>query len=218
MVGRVVEFCAARGHDAAAFCREVGFNPGLLIDDDARVGYDVVARAGARALALTRDANFGLHLAGDVGRPATFDAGLLLLMASPTVRVALERMVRHQRFWGDGPRSTLVPVSGGLIVRYDLRSVWPDAEEPYARHADECAMAELALGLRALSGKDVRARAVRFRHAPPPSVDEHRALFGAPLIFRAPRELPRQGFVKMRSRPQPPAHPCLEAFADSSVA
>jgi AraC-like DNA-binding protein len=32
----------------------------------------------------------------------------------------------------------------------------------------------------------VRARAVRFRHAAPPSVDEHRALFGAPLTFRAP--------------------------------
>src|SRR3954470_14529477 len=118
MVLRVVEFCRARGHDAEVLCRDAGLTAGGLAEPDARVGYDVAAALGERALALTGDDNFGLHLAADVRDTRQFDAGLLLLMASPTVGVALERMVRHQRLWGDGDRATLMRVPGGLRVRY----------------------------------------------------------------------------------------------------
>ena len=83
MVLRVVEFCRARGHDAEALCREAGLTAAALAEPDARVGYDVAAALGERALALTGDDNFGLHLAADVRDPRQFDAGLLLLMASP---------------------------------------------------------------------------------------------------------------------------------------
>ena len=179
MVLRVVEFCRGRGHDAEALCRDAGLTPAALAEPEARVGYDVAAAVGERALALTRDENFGLHLAEDVRDTRQFDAGLLLLMASPTVRVALERMVRHQRLWGDGDRATLVRVPGGLRVRYALRG----ASGTYARHADECAMAEIAVGIRVLTGQDLRPCAVRFRHPPPRALEEHWRLFGCPLAF-----------------------------------
>lgn len=179
MVLRVVEFCRARGHDAEALCRDVGLTPAALAEPEARVGYDVAAAVGERALALTGEENFGLHLAADVRDARQFDAGLLLLMASPTVRVALERMVRHQRLWGDGDRATLARVPGGLRVRYTLRGT----TGAYARHADECAMAEIAVGIRVLTGRDLRPRAVRFRHPAPRSLDEHRKIFGCPLVF-----------------------------------
>jgi|SRR5450631_461335 len=180
MVLRIVEFCRARGHDADALCRDIGLTPAALAEPDARVGYDVAAVVGERALALTGDDNLGLHLAEDVRDTRQFDAGLLLLMASPTVRVALERMVRHQRLWGDGDRATLLRVPGGLRVRYALRGT----TGAYARHADECAMAEISIGIRVLTGEDLRPRAVRFRHPAPSSLEEHRRLFGCPLAFR----------------------------------
>jgi AraC-like DNA-binding protein len=180
MVLRVVEFCRVRGHDADALCREAGLTPTALAEPDARVGYDVAAAVGERALALTADESFGLHLAEDVRDTRQFDAGLLLLMASPIVRVALERMVRHQRLWGDGDRATLLRVPGGLRVRYALRG----ATGAYARHADECAMAEITVGIRVLTGRDLRPRAVRFRHPAPRSLDEHRRIFDCPLAFR----------------------------------
>lgn len=182
MILRVIDFCRARGHDGDALCRAVGLNAATLAEPDARVGYDLAVLVRERALALCGDPNLGLHLAQDVGKAQHFDAGLLLLMASPNVRVALERMVRHQRFWGDGDRTTLAQSHGGLTVRYDLRV----KEGAFARHADECAMAEIALGVRVLSGSDLRPRVVRFRHAAPASLEEHRALFGCPLEFRAP--------------------------------
>ena len=179
MVLRVVEFCRARGHDADALCRDAGLTAAALAEPDARVGYDIAAAVGQRALALTGDQNFGLHLAEDVRDTRQFDAGLLLLMASPTVRVALERMVRHQRLWGDGDRATLLRVPGGLRIRYTLRGT----SGAYARHADECAMAELTVGVRVLTGEDLRPRAVRFRHPAPRGLEEHRRLFGCPLSF-----------------------------------
>jgi hypothetical protein len=103
MLLRVVEFCRRRGHDADVLCRSVGLDVAALADADARVPYGMAQRLGERALALTHDDNFGLHLAQDVGNTESFDAGLLLLMASPSVRAALEHMVAHQRYWGDGP-------------------------------------------------------------------------------------------------------------------
>jgi AraC-like DNA-binding protein len=148
---------------------------------DARVSYAAAARLGEIALEVTGDDNFGLHLATDLRDVGNFDAGALLLMTSPTVRVALDRMVAHQRFWGDGDRATLVPIRGGATVRFVLHG----AEGAYARHSEECAMAEITIGLQVMTGKSVRPKLVRFRHSSPPALDEHRALFGCPIEFDA---------------------------------
>ena len=181
MVHRVVEFCRARGHDAEALCRGAGIALSSLVEPDARVSYVTAERLGERALALTGDDNFGLHLAQDVGDSKHYDAGVLLLMASPTLRAALERMVAFQRYWGDGERATLHPVSGGQCIRYVLAG----AAGAYARHSHECALAEVALGVRALSGLELNARVVRFSHKAPPLTVEHGAVFRCPLEFGA---------------------------------
>src|SRR3569623_1898585 len=181
MLLRVVDFCAGRGVDEPALLRGTELTRGMLDQPDARVSYQLVEEVGARALALTGDDDFGLHLAQDVTRQSQLDPGLLSLMASPTLGSALERIVAYQRFWGDGDRISLVTLCGGVALRYQLRG----ASGSYARHADECAMAEIALGLRALSGSAVSPRAVRFRHAPPPSLAEYRSLFGCAIEFHA---------------------------------
>jgi AraC-like DNA-binding protein len=181
MVLRVVELCRARGHDVEAMCRSVDLTPASLAEADARVHYATAARLGERALELTRDDNFGLHLAQDVRDTSSFDTGTLLLMASPTVRAALERMAAHQRYWGDGDRASLRAVENGLAIGYAL----PGAMGAYARHGDECAMAEIALGVRVLSGQAIHPRVVRFRHAPPRATREHEELFVCPIEFGA---------------------------------
>jgi Na+/H+ antiporter NhaD/arsenite permease-like protein len=179
---RVVDFVAARGHDEEELCRSVGLSAAALRDPEVRVPYAVAERLGERAARLTGDANLGLHLAQDVRDTSRFDAAMLLLMASPSIRAALERMVRHQRHWGDGERCRIAPARGGLSVRYALAS----AGAGYQRQADECAMAELAIGVRFLSGRDLSPRVVRFRHVAPHDTREHRALFRCPIEFGAP--------------------------------
>lgn len=183
VVLRTVEFCRRRGHDAAALCESAQVSLELLRDPNARVPYGAVARLAERALAITGDVDFGLHLAEDVGEPEHFDIGLLLMMASPTVGAAMERFAASQRYWGDGPRATFLRVEGGMVIRYAL----PGAEGNYARHANECAMAEIALGVRVLSGQPLGARVVRFAHAAPERLGEHRRVFACPLEFDAHR-------------------------------
>jgi AraC-like DNA-binding protein len=180
---RIADYVAARGHDVEALCRSVGLSASALNDPDLRVPYPVAERLGTRAADLTGDANIGLHLAHAVRDTGRYDAGVLLLMASASVRIALQRMVRHQRHWGDGERAHLVPTRGGMCVRYALPGA--RAAPGYRRQADECAMAEIAIGVRLLSGRDVAPRVVRFRHAAPRDVREHETLFRCPLEFGA---------------------------------
>ncbi len=178
---RVLARVARGGHDPDALCRAAGLRRAALDAPGARVPYGVVERLCERAVALLGDADLGLHLAEDLPPVAPRDPGALMLMASPSLRVAFERMVRHQRYWGDGPRSALDVVAGGLSIRYAL----PGARGALRRHGDECAVAEFVVGARALSGREVVPRAVTFRHAAPADTRAHAALFRCPIAFGA---------------------------------
>lgn len=178
---RIVDHVGACGHDPSALCRSVGLELAALRQRDARVPYALAERLGERAVELTRDPNLGLHLAQNVRQSQHFDAGLLLLAASPSVRSALELTVHYQRYWGDGERSGLLPVRDGLAFRYLQASPGNVTQ----RHYDECAMAEVVLGLNVLASRSIVPRSVSFRHAAPRDRREHDALFACPLEFSA---------------------------------
>ena len=178
---RVANFASTRGHDPESVCRAVGLSLATLHDPEARVPYSVAEQLGHHVATITRDANFGLHLAQDVRDARIYDAGALMLMASPSIRVGFERLTRFQRFWGDGERCVLYPADEGLILRYELPGV---ATRP-RRHADECALAEMVIGVRVLSAQDLSPRAVRFRHDAPDDIREHRELFRCAIEFGA---------------------------------
>lgn len=182
VVVRVVDFVAARGHDGEALCRSVGLSLSSLRAEGTRVPYAVVRELGERAAEMARDPNLGLHLAQDVRDTNGYDAGLLMLMSSRSMRVGLERLAQFQRYWGDGERAKIVDTRGGAAVRYMLVGTADD----YQRQSDECAMAEILIGFRAISGRDVVPRVVRFRHPAPADTTEHTALFRCALEFRAP--------------------------------
>jgi AraC-like DNA-binding protein len=176
---RVVDFVAARGHDPGALCRSVGLSLESLRAEGSRVPYTVVRELGERASELAQDPNFGLHLAQDVRDTRSYDVGLLMLMASTSMRAGLERMTEYQRYWGDGERVKLFTGPGGASVRLMEEGTADD----YQRQSDECAMAEILVGFRAISGRDVVPRAVRFRHPAPADVREHRDLFRCSVRF-----------------------------------
>jgi AraC-like DNA-binding protein len=181
VVVRVVDLAAARGHDPEALCRSVGLSLRSLHEPESWVPYALAEKLGMRVAEVTGDPNIGLHLAEGVGDPRSFDAGVLMMMASPSLGVGLERMERYQRYWGEGTRFALAKARGGVRVRYEL----PGALGDYQRHSDECAMAEIVLGARTLTGRDVSPEVVRFRHRAPADTREHAALFRAPLEFGA---------------------------------
>ena len=179
---RLLDFAAARGHDPEQLCREHGLVLSQLRDPRSRVSYTVIDQVGLRVLELTQDPNLGLHLAFDVRDAATFDAGVLLMMSSPSLRDALSRMQDYQHYWADSVRTVLSSTPRGAVVRY-LR------QEPLnviQRHSDECALLEILLGARRLTGdSQLTPLAVRFRHHAPADTREHVALFGLTPEFGA---------------------------------
>ena len=181
VVVRIVDYAAARGHDAEQLCRRAGVSSHVLRDPEARVPFAVAERIGMHAAELCGDPNLGLHLAQDVRDPRVFDAGILLMMASPTLGDSIERMARYQRFWADGERFILVPTAAGVWLRRAQRYQMNE----YQRHSEECAKAEFVLGARMLTERDVAPRAVRFRHKAPADRREHDALFRCPIEFGA---------------------------------
>lgn len=176
---RLLDHVAEAGHDLDAVCRSVGLHPEVLRAPKARVPYALVEALSVRVATLTGDDNLGLHLAQRVPEMVGHDAGLLMLMSSASIRAGLDRLVRLQRYWGDGERGALVAVTGGLAFRFTNV-----CEHPLAlRHGDECALAETLIGMRALSGRAVIPLAVRFKHPAPSDLREHLALFGRAPAF-----------------------------------
>jgi AraC-like DNA-binding protein len=212
VVVRLADFVAARGHDADQLCRDVGLTLSALREAEARVPYAIVERLGMRALELTRDVNLGLHLAHDVRDSQGFDAGVLLLMSSPSLGVSLERMTRYQNYWADGERFALLRTPRGLALRYRGAHTPGD----YQRHSEESALAEILLGARRLTERDVVPLAVSFRHPAPADTAEHTALFRAAIRFGAEHceiELSREALAL----PLPSANEMFRAFFQQHV-
>ncbi|MBK8213562.1 MAG: AraC family transcriptional regulator [Myxococcales bacterium] len=180
-LARALRFCERRGADVGSAIRELGLTADVFADPRARLPYEVAERLQNHLLALIDEPNFGLKLARDVQDPGIMDPGLLLLMASPTVLVALERMVRIQAYWTDGPRAALIEDPRGVVVR----AAMPFDAGLAARHADECFLAEVVLGVRSFSGTEIAPACVRFRHAAPVDVTEHCRIFGEHVVFGA---------------------------------
>ncbi len=179
---RVVEFCRRRGHDADTLCGHAGLSASVLADKQTRIPLALVQEVGTRALELTGDEHFGLHLAQDVGDARHYNIGILALMASATLREAFERFDRSKRYWGDGERIRFEWFAGGLLVR----SLMPGPPSAFLRHSHESALAEVALGARAWCGRPVRPKLVRFAHPAPEDLSEHQRVFECPIEFSAP--------------------------------
>jgi AraC-like DNA-binding protein len=183
VVLRLGRFAASRGLDADALLAEHGLARQSLARGDVRVPYERLEALGARVGELIGTADLGLELGRSLVDPETLeDAGMLLLMASQDVRCALERAVRVQTYWGDGTRLSLAAVGGGLAVRY----AYPTSPAPaLRRHIDECALAEMIVALRHLTGVEIEPQAVAFVHARPADTSAHAALFRCPVQFGA---------------------------------
>ena len=181
VVLRSVEFCRRRGHDPERLCRDAGVSYQMLLKKEERLPLPLVRAVCLRALEVSGDEYFGLHLAQDVENETHYDVGVLALMASETLGAALHRLGKNARFWGDGQRLKFEVVEQGLRIR----SMMPGPMDAFARHSHECALAEVVLGARKLCGSLVCPVVVRFRHQPSARLDEYQNVFECPIEFEA---------------------------------
>lgn len=157
--------------------RRLEFDPGLLADPHVRVPHALFLRAWEQVPALCGDPGFGLGAAEQLS-DAPFDVVDYVCAQGPTLRQAIERMLRYQRLHHDDAELTLTIADGHARLQLRLRGM---ACAP--RHFSEYAVATWFLRARALVGPTFAARRVGFQHATPADIEPHRRIFAAPLAF-----------------------------------
>lgn len=178
---RVCALGAARfGISPPEVARRLDLDPALLADPHARVPHAIFLRAWDEVPAWVGDPAFGLRTAETLGG-MPFDVIDHVVAQAPSLRAAIERMLRYQRLHHDDAELALAV--DGPDATLTLRLL---GEACTPRHFAEFVVATWALRARALVGPSFALRRVVFQHAAPADIEPHRRIFAAPLGFHEP--------------------------------
>lgn len=147
---------------------------------DARIPLALEQALWDEAARRTGDAAFGLH-AAELLRPGAFEVLDYAVRTAPTVRAAVQRLVRYNRIVHDTAEFTLHEQGGLARIEHALRG----GGVTQSRHGAEFTLAAVLVLGRQISGSNLRARAVAFHHgrAPDAVIAEHVRLFGVEPRF-----------------------------------
>lgn len=167
------------GHDPAAFLRELGIAPSALNDPDARFPMSLGVRFLAKAEAVTGDEDIGLHLAEHADLRSV-DTHYFAMSASATLEDAFARLSRYQRLIHESSRIEFAADRQGGVVRHVLPG---GLAAP--RHSAEFLVASWLRVGRLITASNWAPAEVRFAHARPRHLGEHRRLLGTRVRFGA---------------------------------
>ena len=173
-----VDVAAQCGLDGRALVVEVGLSPRCLEDPDLKVPAPAVGRLLERAAERGREPAFGLRMA-ESRRLSNLGPLGLLVRDEPTLRSALEALVRHIHLHNEALTLHVEQVGNLVVIRQDLLG---DGATPL-RQAAELALAVAFRVIALFMGAHWRPRLVCFSHRAPPGLAAHRRLFGPAVEF-----------------------------------
>lgn len=175
----IVQVASRRGVSPAELQAVTGFDVRLGTDPDARIPLSLETALWDEAARRSSDPAFGLHAAEAV-RPGMFDVLDYAVRTAPSLRSALERLIRYNRLLHDVARFHLVNLGDDVRLVHGLP---PDVTQ--SRHAAEFTLACVVVMGRQLLGGRFAPRGVTFRHPAPEAAAlvEHRRLFGTSPHF-----------------------------------
>lgn len=160
----------------------VQLEPSILDQREARIAASVYVDLLELGLALSGDADLGLHL-GEAVRPGHFGVLGYLLMSCATLGDALHRQARYAELVGSLGRVELAdePPRAGHepLVRHSWEPLLPRQQRQLAEETLAC---WLRFG-HWISGLQQVPLEVRFRHPAPADTTEHRRIFRCPVLF-----------------------------------
>jgi AraC-like DNA-binding protein len=177
----VVERLRVLGLDVAAVLSAAGVDPAALNDAEARIPHQLALALWGEAVRRSGDDAFGMHAAEDI-RPGAFDVLDYVTRSSATLGEGLRRLVRYHRILHDGAVVELEVEPQGAALTHTL----PEQAAVLPRQVAEFIVAAWLVVARQATGVDFAPVEVRFRHAAPADLREHRRLFRAPLRFDTP--------------------------------
>lgn len=172
------DLAAACGQDARALVAGVGLPPRCLVDPDLKVPAHVVGRLLETAAAQAREPAFGLRLA-ESRRLSNLGPLALLVRDAPTLRGALEALMRHIHVHNEAV-AVQVEEHGGLVV---IRTELAADGSGSLRQASELVVGVTCRVLQVLLGAGWQPRLVCFTHAAPRSLAVHHRVLGPAVEF-----------------------------------
>ncbi|MBH3431310.1 AraC family transcriptional regulator [Pseudomonas citronellolis] len=178
----LVDHLERRGVAPQRLLAGVQLEPSILDQREARIAASVYVDLLELGLALSGDADLGLHL-GEAVRPGHFGVLGYLLMSCATLGDALHRQARYAELVGSRGRVELAdePPRAGHepLVRHSWEPLLPRQQRQLAEETLAC---WLRFG-HWISGLEQAPVEVRFRHPAPADTTEHRRIFRCPVLF-----------------------------------
>lgn len=169
---------AELGLDGPALVREVGLPARCLDEPDLKVPAAAAARLLELAAERGREPAFGLRLA-ESRRLSNLGPLGLLIRDEPTLRSALEALVRHMHVHNEALVLRVEQVSNLVIIRAEMLT---ESGRP-VRQAIELAVGVMFRVLSVFLGAGWEPRLLCFTHAAPQSLAVHRRVFGRKIEF-----------------------------------
>jgi AraC-like DNA-binding protein len=172
------ELAAHCGIDARGLVVEVGLPPRCLNEPDLKIPTRLVARLLELAAERAHEPAFGLRMA-ESRRLSNLGPLAMLVRDEPTLRSALEALMRYIHLHNEALAVRVEQVSSLVVIRQEL-----DPEGATSvRQATELVVGVTFRVLQLFMGSSWRPRLVCFSHAAPPSTAAHRRLFGNAIEF-----------------------------------
>jgi AraC-like DNA-binding protein len=159
---------------------QLGIPDEILADPEATVPIEVWYSFVEAAAEASGDPFLGLHYGIVSHRRFRENAGAirLLLLSSDTLRVAVDRVLRYQRYWNEGEGYEIEERRGLMVVRY---SPWGPSRPAHIQLAEKTVAQTLAF-VRVVA-RGMMPNAVRFRHGRRPGDEELARVLGCEPQF-----------------------------------
>lgn len=171
-----------RGADADALARAVGINPDHLRDPDGRVSIRQVQALWREVVLATGDPNIALKL-GEMINPVAVGVLAYVMMHSPTLGRAFEKLCQYQTIVCDATRTTGRRSGDQFVLSLQLTS----RDVIYPEYALNSELSMYQAAIRAMTGLNISAREIHFSYPRPADTREHERVFApARIVFDAP--------------------------------
>ena len=167
------------GHDPEPLFLEVGLNPKLINNPDARMGYEVADKLWSKASEIIADPCFGLH-AIKHWHPSHFGALGYAWLASSSLRTAFNRFERYVNIVSGLVDFQLEDTADGFVVTLETK---PFVQDVPARI--DTILSILVKMCRINAGEELNPSLVTFTHKEFPCSGEYYAFFRSPVQFGA---------------------------------
>jgi AraC-like DNA-binding protein len=181
LVRVIVDAVERTGASRDEFLGSLNIDPARLAGVDGRFELEEFARLQVRALDVTRDEAFGLHVAERA--PVTaFDLMSHLTAHAGTMREAFGLVLQFQRLLMDDCHISLKEAAGSATIQYSFARSLERADRMHA----EFVVAALQRFARAFGGPNLTRRVATFEHPRPAHYREYGRVFGETVRFEQP--------------------------------